>query len=39
MSMLGSMGLKHKLTKMFEAGFKDFNVNKALLIKFNYNLG
>jgi hypothetical protein len=40
LSFLGNQkGLKTKMTKMFECGFKNFEFNKGLLIKFNYNIG
>lgn len=40
LSLLGSSdrALKKKLLSMLEHGFKDFDTNKALLLKFNCNL-
>jgi len=40
LSLLGASdrALKKKLLSMLEHGFKDFNTNKALLLKFNCNL-
>jgi hypothetical protein len=40
LSLLGGedRALKKKLLMMLENGYKDFDVNKALLIKFNLNI-